>query len=173
MQRPARPAIVLDLDQTLITLQTQTHPPINESTQIGQGVWIVKRPYLRRSLVSLSRDFDLYILSAGSQAWVNQAIAAFNLTGLFQAALSMDSVDRLRLRGPWVLVDDLPFDHPNTQRKLQILGDVSPFRLVLAPSFEGSPQDAFLLQLEQHYMQARSTSRSIVNLPPSTANFRR
>lgn len=173
MQRPARPAIVLDLDQTLITLQNQKHPPINESAQIGHDLWIVKRPFLRRALVSLSRDFDLYVLSAGSQAWVNQAIAAFNLTGLFQAALSVDSIDRLRLRGPWVLVDDLPFDHPNTQRKLQILGDVSPFRLLLAPTFEGNPQDAFLLQLEQHYMQARSTARTIIKLPPSTANFRR
>ncbi len=173
MQRPARPAIVLDLDQTLITLQTQTHPPINESAQIGQGVWIVKRPYLRRSLVSLSRDFDLYVLSAGSQAWVNQALAAFNLEGLFQAALSVDSIDNLRLRGPWVLVDDLPFDHPNTQRKLRILGDVSPFRLILAPTFEGNPQDAFLLHLESHYMRERSTAQLLHRQPPSTANFRR
>ncbi len=152
MQRQIRPSLVFDLDQTLVNLHEQARPPLAESRQIGQGLWLSKRPYLRRTLSYLSQFYDLFILSAGSQGWVNQAVATFQLDGLFQAALSVDAVDRLSLRGPWVLIDDLPFEHPNTQRKLRILGDVSRYRMIQAPPFLGDPNDAFLSNVARVFL---------------------
>lgn len=152
MPRSIRPTIVLDLDDTLITILQQQHPPHAENIPLGLGTWIVKRPYLRRALASLSRYYDLIILSAASQQWVNTAITGFNLQGLFLAALSVDSVDQLHLTGPWILVDDLPFNHPNTQRKLRILGDISPMRVLKAPAFQGDPNDSFLRRLELSHL---------------------
>lgn len=155
MHRKSKPAIVLDLDQTMITI-TGRYPnlPQGESVPFQPGSWVVKRPYLRRCLARLAHYFDLYVLSAGSQSWVDQNVAHFGLVGLFKAALSTDSVQELRLRGPWILVDDLPFDHPNTQNKLRILGDVSSYRLLLVPAFQGDPNDPLFRDLERHFLQS-------------------
>lgn len=155
MQRTSKPSIVFDLDQTMITILNNGshHPPTGESAPLHFGSWVVKRPYLRRCLAYLHHYFDLYLLSAGSQAWVDQNVQGFGLGALFKAALSVDSIDKLRLRGPWVLVDDLPFEHPNTQRKLRILGDVSPYRLYLVPAFQGDPNDRLFLELGDHFIR--------------------
>jgi len=84
---------------------------------------LVVRPGIMRELRKLAKHADLYVLSAGTQEYVDRIMAKTGIGALVKGAhSSREWVDLSALSGrPWVLVDDLDFGTQSTEDKMKII----------------------------------------------------
>lgn len=106
--------IYVDLDETLC--HTQIHP-----TKQGRAI-VLPRPGYDYFLSSLKNLGPLYMLSAGSQSYIESVADHLEIREIFDGIFSVRN-GPLPPRPPndWVLIDDR---EPIDPRKLHVLGDV-------------------------------------------------
>lgn len=140
-----RPAIILDMDETLLHTRTDRR---------GDLVFpSVPRPGLVPTLNTLAKLGDVYVLSAGTPDYIPEALRSVRLGSRFEgkawsSRVPLDLQSELGLDGRrWVLVDDTASHHHRTQRKLRICGSLDRRRFVWICPFTGSHTDKALTML--------------------------
>ncbi len=138
-----RPAIILDMDETLL------HTPDAQMSQ--PRIQSIPRPGVGRALNLLEQFGDLYVLSAGTPDYIPDALRSIRqitrFAGRHFSSLESHNLrDQLKLRQRrWVLVDDTPWGHARTTRKMKLCGSESSAHFVWICPFTGSRQDTALV----------------------------
>lgn len=128
------------VDEAMVNFQHKAHTDLPEITLSGGYAYTVHpRPGLNQFLEVLSSFADLYLLSAGSPPYLEEAVPAVGIDGYFQEIFSVRGEKDIPLRqtNSWVLVDDLPIGSDIISAKQRMLQDYDPNRIVSIPPYEG------------------------------------
>jgi hypothetical protein len=137
-----RAAIILDMDETLL------HTP--DKAMLASRIQSIPRPGVGRTLNLLEKFGDLYVLSAGTPDYIPEALRSIRQGARFagkhfSSRESHNLRDRLRLnRRRWVLLDDTPWGHARTNRKMRMCGSTNAAHFVWVAPFEGGKNDSAL-----------------------------
>lgn len=148
---PRTPAIFLDMDETILHYTPRWKVG---AIEVPFG-YIVVRPHAVSCLQKLATWADVYVFSAGGPQYVRAALQASRLHYLIDGFFSSHLDNFLPSKGrEWVLVDNLPAEHENTQEKLRQLSRfdsrVGPMRLHVVSDFRGDMRDDELRHLPEH-----------------------
>lgn len=103
------------------------------------------RPGLDRFLRQVGAFADLYILSNGTDAYLDKALDTLGIKSLFKQVISNRTGRKpAGIPDAWVLVDDLPYGSMGIMDKLQLLGDTSEERHIQIQDWRGAKNDNHL-----------------------------
>lgn len=150
------PVIFLDMDEMLLH---------------SKGDEVIPRPGVFPFLEDLAKMADLYLLSAGSYSYIKGCFDVLRLDrwiqDFYSARLPNNFLPLVQGK-PFLLIDDLPFDHINTQVKLkQIHPLFSEDHLLQVPQFKGDPKDRGLSGLLSQVQERLKTLSSAPKLASS------
>jgi len=140
-----KPVIVLDMDETLL------HTP-DDQFVFGKPIKPIPRPGLHAFIEIVNQMGEVWILSAGTPAYVKEALTRVGIIGKVQGYRSSRMHNNLGdnvIKGrPWVLVDDRDANSEFTKTKIkQCLGkyeEFKPEKLIQVMIFNGDKSDRVL-----------------------------
>lgn len=147
-----QPSIFVDQDNTLLYLTSaETIAQLGEWAKdnsvfariSGYQVAILPRPHALHFLSECRRIGKVYILTAGVSGFQKQVLDKVHMLDAVEGVYGRDNFHEVPQDQKKVLIDNLPFNHPNSKAKLHAMGGGMYLKV---PDWEGqdSKDDALL-----------------------------
>lgn len=134
------PTIFVDQDETLLHLgyKSEISNLKNKNSFFIDDLGIVVRPNAYTFLKECRKIAKVYILTAGITNFQRKILEKVNLINVVEGVYGLDQFHNVPQKKKATLIDNLPYNHPNSAAKLEAMGGGMFFKV---PDWYGTKSD--------------------------------